>query len=199
MICIKIPQQLYFTALYFTFCKRFPLYYIRGLASMSFQSVPCISTGTTLNNRQVYKAFTSFIIPYYFIITLYLYYTLAFQCALHKRFPLYYIRGLASMSFQSVPCISTGTTLNNRQVYKAFTSFIIPQPNVQLVYVAELKRFIPVPPETCLSSLFFLCHPNKKENILGVMFLFSNVFGRKKLFGNLREYFGQMESHFRIS
>ena len=26
-----------------------------------------------------------------------------------------------------------------------------------------------------------------------------NVFGRKKLFGNLREYFGQMESHFRIS
>ena len=25
--------------------------YIRGFASMSFQSVPCISTGTTLNNR----------------------------------------------------------------------------------------------------------------------------------------------------
>ena len=29
------------------------------------------------------------------------------------------------MSSQSVPCISTGTTLNNRYVYKAFTSFII--------------------------------------------------------------------------
>ena len=41
---------------------------------------------------------------------------------------------------------------------------------MQLVYVAELKLFIPVPPETCLSSLFFLCHPNKKENILGWMF-----------------------------
>ena len=37
------------------------------------------------------------------------------------------------MSFQGVPCISTGTTLNNRQVYKAFTSFIS-QPNVQHKY-----------------------------------------------------------------
>ena len=46
------------------------------------------------------------------------------------------------MSFQSVPCISTGTTLNNRQVYKAFTSFIIPQPIVQLVNIAEFN--IPV-------------------------------------------------------
>ena len=29
------------------------------------------------------------------------------------------------MSSQSVPCISTGTTLHNRYLYKAFTSFII--------------------------------------------------------------------------
>ena len=62
--------------------------------------------------------------------------------AFRKRFPLHYIRGFASMSFQSVPCISTGTTLNNRQVYKAFTSFIIPQPNVQLINIAEFN--IPV-------------------------------------------------------
>ena len=55
------------------------------------------------------------------------------------------------MSFQSVPCISTGTNLNNRQVYKAFTSFIIPQPSAQpnmLVNVKERTQaqqlFIPV-------------------------------------------------------
>ena len=55
------------------------------------------------------------------------------------------------MSFQSVPCMSTGTNLNNRQVYKAFTSFIIPQPSAQpnvLVNVKERTQaqqlFIPV-------------------------------------------------------
>ena len=48
------------------------------------------------------------------------------------------------MSFQSVPCISTGTTLNNRQVYKAFTSCIIPQPNVLVNVTSLLQLFIKV-------------------------------------------------------
>ena len=55
------------------------------------------------------------------------------------------------MSFQSVPCISTGTTLNSRQVYKAFTSFIIPQPSAQPNVFVNVKErtqaqqlFIPV-------------------------------------------------------
>ena len=70
-------------------------------------------------------------------------------CTVFNFFP--YIRGFASMSFQSVPCISTGTTLNNRQVYKAFTSFIIPQPNGHLVNVTKFN----IPPRPVLVLVVF--------------------------------------------